>query len=639
MRVIRALIAAGVVLVLAAGGLLLALPGEKIARIAADQVAAQTGRDLQFDGEVGISWYPVLGVTTGPVRFGNAEWSQAGPMFRAESLKIGVDVMALIGGDIRITQIDTEAPVIVLERAADGRVNWTFTQAGAADGGGAAPSASEGSGRAFSLDQVSIRNAALRYVDHGDESIAFSDVDAELSWGGAGRAAELSLSVTPDRERVQITASLADPGALLAGGVSALEAEVRAAGNTARFAGRAGLAPEAEGRLTLDLPRPGAFMAALGQGAAGIPGPVSLDGQVSYTRDGRLSLREGKARLAGNAADVEADVTLGGKPDVTARIAAGQLDLSALTGAGASGSGDGAGADAEGWSTARIDASALGAFDGTITLSAAGIDLGGFTLGQSRATVTVDNARAVVTLDQVQGYQGTITGEVVANNRSGFSVGGKLRAAGIEMQDLLSDAAGLTRLSGQADGELSFLGVGGSVDAIMNALSGSGSLSIGRGRIAGIDLDKLLRGDPSGGTTVFDSLTGTMAIDKGVMRNDDLRMDLPNVLARGKGRVGLGARDIDYTLTPQLRNETETGLAVPVRIRGPWSDPRIWPDMEAVVDQNFAKERDAVKQKLEQEVKDRLGVETEEGQSVEDAIEKKLEKEIGDKLRNLLGGN
>jgi AsmA protein len=232
-----------------------------------------------------------------------------------------------------------------------------------------------------------------------------------------------------------------------------------------------------------------------------------------------------------------------------------------------------------------------------------------------------------------------ITGEFVANNRSGLSVGGTLNANALEMSTLLADLADISRFTGKATAKLSFLGGGQSVDAIMKSLKGSGSMNVGSGTITGFDLDKLFRGSTGGGTTVFDSMSATMQIAGGVVSNEDLLMELPSVLAKGKGTIGLGAQDINYTFVPQLRSETDNGIAVPVRIKGPWSSPKIWPDLEAVIDQNFSEEKKQLEEKLENKVKDKLGVTTEEGQSVEDALKQKLEKKVGDKLLNLLGGD
>ena len=73
---------------------------------------------------------------------------------------------------------------------------------------------------------------------------------------------------------------------------------------------------------------------------------------------------------------------------------------------------------------------------------------------------------------------------------------------------------------------------------------------------------------------VFDSLTATFNVDKGNLYNNDLLLKLPVISATGEGRVGIGARDIDYLFTPKTGGaEVAGGIVIPVRISGPWSDP------------------------------------------------------------------
>jgi AsmA protein len=104
--------------------------------------------------------------------------------------------------------------------------------------------------------------------------------------------------------------------------------------------------------------------------------------------------------------------------------------------------------------------------------------------------------------------------------------------------------------------------------------------------------------------------------------------------------VGLGARDIDYLFTPVLlEGENSRGLAIPVRIEGPWASPRIKPDLEKALDLNLKAEREKLEQKaedrLEREVQKRLKVTPEEGQSLEDAVRDKIEDKAKDTLRKL----
>jgi len=76
-----------------------------------------------------------------------------------------------------------------------------------------------------------------------------------------------------------------------------------------------------------------------------------------------------------------------------------------------------------------------------------------------------------------------------------------------------------------------------------------------------------------------------------------------------------------------------------VSIKGPWSNPRIRPDLEAVINLNMAEEKAKLKVKakeLENEAKaraestisEKLGVVTQEGQSLEEAAKKKLEDKL-----------
>ena len=159
-----------VVLVGVAVGSLLLLPGDRIANIAADQVKAKTGRDLVFSGDVNITLWPVIGVSTGAVSFSNAGWSDAGPMFAADSLAIGVNTAGLFGGDIQITKIEANNPTIRLEQRQDGRANWLFSAPIAEDSTGSGsgsdaktePTSAENS-RNLTLEMMNVTNARLIY--------------------------------------------------------------------------------------------------------------------------------------------------------------------------------------------------------------------------------------------------------------------------------------------------------------------------------------------------------------------------------------------------------------------------------------------------------------------------------------------
>lgn len=663
MRWIVRLVALVVVLAVVAIASLFLLPGDRIARIAADQITNATGRQVTMTGDTTVSFYPVLGVSTGAVTVANADWSESGPMLTAESLKIGVEPMALFGRDIRITGLEAVKPEILLERAADGRVNWEIGVEGVAASGQAPEGQVARSERlSLTLDRALISDAAIRYVDHEtDERFDLRDMSLDLRWPDYDGAATFEASGTLAGQPVNVAGQLEKVGHFIDGGVSDIQATVSASGGTIAFDGQAGAQPQLGGRLTADLDNTAAFLAAFGVSGVDIPDglgrALSLSGDLTLTPDLRLSLRNTTLGLDQNRLTGAADIHLGGdKPQVNAQLNADALDFSALaasSGGDTGGGGTGGGSvPVEGWSKAPIDASALALADAEVALVADSVDLGDFKLGKTRSLITLDRSRAVFELRELRAYSGLITGQFVMNNRSGLSVGGQMTAADIDLESFLSDAVDISRFATTGDAEISFLGVGQSLHAIMNSLKGDGALKTGRGVISGIDLDRLMRsGDFGDGTTVFDSLSASFTMEQGNLFNSDLLLSLPLARARGEGRIGLGARDIDYLFTPSLlEGENRKGLAIPVRVRGPWSNPKITPDLEKAIDLNLKAEKEKLEQKVREErkkleaqaeeevnktIEKELGVTVDEGQSLEDALRKKLEDEAAKGLLKL----
>lgn len=625
------------VAVIAVVGVLM-LPADRIARIASEQLTRLTGRMVTVSGDVSMTFWPVLGVSAGGLEVGNADWAKEGAMFTTAQAAIGVDAAALLRGEIRITNVEANSPTIRLQSRKDGRANWIFTDADGAAEITAENAPDDAGNTPLTIERLVIRDAALIYDAEGADLVSYSGVDLTLDWPEQGGAAQIDAALRPAGQVVKIAAKIDRFAGFLDGQVQPINLSVASNGGGLTLNGRASIAGAVAGAFDLKTKDTGAFLAALGAGSVSLPKGLGQNmhtrADITLTPDRRLSLRDLVADLGGNTLRGAADIELNGKPQINAQLQAGALNLAGLAGGE---NADGGAADT-GWSRVPIDASGLATFNGGIALNADSIDLGALKLGRTRSLLTNDRARMVFELREVAAYGGLFTGEFVMNNRNGLSVGGKLRAAGVEMRGLLTDLAGLTRFSGRGDAEVSFLGVGQTVDAIMRSLSGKGAVNIGRGSIEGIDLDDLLGSfDVKGGTTVFDALTATFSIDKGVLSNSNLKMLLPNFEATGAGKVNLGAQSLDYTVTPKaLRVNKERGLAVPVRIAGPWRDPKITADVKAVIDLNFREEvkraEDKAKQKLEQKLDDELGLTRQEGQSVEEAVKDKLE----DKLKKEL---
>jgi AsmA protein len=455
------------------------------------------------------------------------------------------------------------------------------------------------------------------------------------------------------------------------GKVAGVDLALTAADASVAFVGQAGVNPvAADGTLTADLADLGAIFRLAGVARPGLPqglgaGSVTVTGDLTLTSRGSAHLRGGAVGLDDTRLSVEADLTTDGpRPKLSAQVGAGALQLVGLATEGASGAGAAA-ESAAGWSTAIIDVSALGLMDATIALSADSLDLGFARFGATRTVMTLERARAVFTLRQLTAYQGAITGQFVVNGRGGLSLGGDLVASGVAMQPLLQDVAGYDRLLSTGDMTLKFLAVGNSVDALMQGLSGSGSLRFGRGEVRGLDLAGMLRTlDPghvgAGQKTIFDGITGSYAIEKGILSNSDLAFTAPYVTANGAGDVGIGARTLDYRLRPTALAEADGtgGVMVPLLITGTWAAPRFRLDLESLAKERLAEEAkaleararaeaDAAQERLKTDLRAKaeaeLGLVQQEGESLEDAAKRRAREAVDAEtirlLERLLGDN
>lgn len=653
----------GVVLslgVLAAAALFL-LAAERIAGLAAGQFQQATGRALTIAGPVRPTVWPNIGARVEGVTIASADWAQGGPLLSAEALDLGVDLSGLIGGDIRVRRFEARGARVILERDAQGRANWVFEGLGGSEG--AAGTAPQG---ALSLDRVEIRDAAIRLIDRAAGlDLSFEGIDADLSLPDLAGPGTLAISGRRDGQAFQADIRIAQVQRFLAGEVTGVALTARAGEARLGFEGRAGLSPlAAEGRATLQAPALAPLLALAGQaGPEPLPPaarPLDFAGQVTLAPAGSVHLREGV--IGAGAARVQAalDLTLDGpRPRLAGTLSAGALDLRPFLGGGAP-----AEAAAPGWPRGAIDASALGLLDAQVTLAAGPVQAGFADLERLSAVLTIDRARAVLELREARAFGGNLTGELVANNRSGLSVGGNIRAADLALLPLLRQAAGFERLSGTGSLTLRFLGVGQSVDAIMRSLSGEGRIDLGRGEIIGLDLAGMIRnmdmsymGEQN--RTVYDSVTGSFAIANGVLRNEDLRMTASRINVEGRGTADLGGQTLDYRVTPVALTNAETGQAirVPLVISGPWNAPRFRLDLEGLAEQRLQEERERLeaqareeiarreaelRARAEQELQQRLGVTVEEGQSTREAVEQGLreraQEEVGSALERLLRG-
>jgi AsmA protein len=635
------------VLVVIAVGALFLIPTDRIARLAEEQFAENTGRQLTLSGEVSPQLFPRLGVSLEGVAISNADWSDQGPMLEADALNVGVGLMALISGDIVVEAAEITNPVIRLEKNAQGVANWDFiSDLGGEDDG------AQASNKSISLPKATVTGGRVIYTDaQAGTSYELTDLDANLALPDLNATGEASLSARMNGQPFAVSGTLNGVQQLLDGGVQGVDLNFTAGASEVKFTGNAGMDPvQAKGTINADIADQKALFALLGQTPPVIPPGLgqqaSLSADLTF-KDNAIFLRGAKIGLDQNALAGDMDVVLSEPPRVKARLSAGSLDFSAMSTDSSSGDGA-ANVESGGWSTAPIDVSGLNAVNGDFTLNADAIDLGSIQLGKTALTGTLDNSRLVLDLKDIAVFDGLVNGQFVVNGRGGLSVRGDMAANNVAMQRLLADFAGYDRLVADAQLGVNFLASGGTMDALMKSLSGEGAMNVGSGEILGLDIAGMIRNlDASfqgeGSKTVFDDMTASFTIAGGVLTNNDLNFVSPLLTAKGEGQLNIGAQTINYRLDPTaLAAQLDSGIRVPVLITGPWSDIKYRPDLKALIDTELeaekAKLKEAAKAKeaeLKAKAAEKLGVTVEEGQSTEDAIKDNLEDKAKNALRKL----
>ncbi len=338
------------------------------------------------------------------------------------------------------------------------------------------------------------------------------------------------------------------------------------------------------------------------------PGPLKI--HATLASDGaKLTLKD--ASITGKAIKVTAAMQLDGSqkvPTFTGKLSVQQADLNAYlpssTGQAAAPGAKGAApaaAPAAGWSAEPYDLASLADGNGDLTIELASTHYRDLDITEGEIKTTLANKVLTVTIGKLALAKGTIGAKVSLDATGAVpKLAYQATVAGVEAEPLLKTFAGSSRLSGTTDYEMSVAGSGRSEKELVGTLQGKGQFKITNGAIHGIDLPAMLRqagslgfGSSETQKTDFSELSGTFAMKAGVLSNGDLKMLAPLVRLTGKGTVPFPPRTLDYTVEATLVASTQgqggsdslSGIPIPVKITGPWSNPSYQADWKSVLAQ------------------------------------------------------
>jgi len=259
--------------------------------------------------------------------------------------------------------------------------------------------------------------------------------------------------------------------------------------------------------------------------------------------------------------------------------------------------------------------------DGTLrvgSLKAANVKL-----AQFRVDVKAQNGQVMLSPLSANLYGGSMNGSLGINAQGLPSISIKQKLTGINVAPLTRDAANFDTLEGKGNIGADLTMQGNTVSEMKKAMQGATSLNLINGAIKGINIAKNLRDATDilkmGGATTrtqaannaeqtdFSELKATFKVKNGVAHNDDLSLQSPLLRVLGSGDINIGNDSIDYLAKATLAKPLEgrgslakvSGITVPVRVKGPFSDLQYTLDFAVMV-------QEAAKQKIETEVKTRV---------------------------------
>jgi AsmA protein len=517
------------------------------------RVERETGYRLTIAGSTRIGLWPSLNVTLNDVTLEPPKDRDTGSRVTVGSIQADVTLASLWSGHPQVTELVIARPVINVPLRRD--------RTGAASPAPkSATPAHDGDANALGIDHVKVTDGVIVMsnlrdrIEHRIEGVNF---DARI--GG-------------DR-KIRVTGSART-------GEHPLKFEIKATAP----------APPVERQnipveLTLD--------------SGVLQGPLS--GKAEVRLNGPIVMINGLTGTIGESAfNGWASVDFTSKPLVKLDLDFQRLDIAASP---ALPPGSQSSLGTQPWSNATIEVNGLNYIDAQIRVSAAEINIGTAHLAPAATDAALAGGVLRLSVSNLGAYGGQATGQLIVDASSGnptYALSTDL--VGVRALPLLQSVAGFDKIDGKMQAKIAVRSVGASQRAIMSNLGGSVFAVFQDGAIKGLNVAQMIRSltastlsgwqEGKEQATDMTQLSASFRVDKGQATSGDLNLVGPLVRMTGAGTIDLGTKSLAFRVEPKLvmttqgqgRTNEPVGLGIPVVIEGPWAEPRIYPEMNGILD-------------------------------------------------------
>ncbi len=544
LKIVGAII--GVVVAAIAILLVVGVPSGFLTAQIQERVERETGYTIAINGGARVGLWPSLSVTLNDVTLQHPKDRDINRHFAAASIEADVTLASLWAGKPHITELAIVRPVahLPLRRERDRDI---------------APATRPAAGK--SSDAVTIEHISI-----SGGTVILSNVRDRVE----NRIETVNIDITIDSGRnVVLTGSARRSG-------YPLKFDVKAALPAGPLE-RQNIAAD----IKIDAPE-----------LLGAP----LAAKAETRLNGAVAMINGVTGTLGNAAfNGWASVDLSSKPLVKLDLDFQKLAISTAPGAG--------NASAQPWSSATLEVNGLNYIDLQARISAAELSVGTARFAPAAIDANLTTGVLKAQISNLGAYEGTASADLtldVSTANPSYVI--RADVSGVRALPLLQGLADFDRLDGRMQAKISVRSTGASQRAIMSNMSGIAFLVFQDGAVRGLNVAQMIRSltastlsgwqESSEKATDLSQLSASFKIDKGQAQTTDLNLVGPLVKMTGAGTIDLGTKQIGFRVEPKLVMTTEgqgrltdpVGLGIPVMIEGPWGSPRIYPEMQGILD-------------------------------------------------------
>ena len=377
-----------------------------------NEIRAVTGLNPILRGQATVSLFPTGSVSFADVVLGDAKQ----PALAAERLTARLRFFPLLMGRVEIADVALEKPTISVEMEPNGKSNWSglieaLTRSQTKNG----PRVAAFSEMRIENGTVVVHSAANKL----DETL--SDVQFSLAWPSISKSFGASGRFVWHDEPLDMTVTLSDFLAALAGNRTGLKLRVAGSPLKAAFEGSVSVKPTLKVEGTLAADTASLRKALLWAGQHELPGGgfghFAIKAQANVT-GGSIGLSNVNVDLDGNTAEGVLTFATDGRKTLQGTLAAEALDLTPyvstvrlLT------------SNQREWNSGPITLDGLSGIDLDLRLSAAKVVLSNAKLGRTAIGANLRGGQLVVTIGEAQAYGGVIKGSLtLANSAAGVDV-------------------------------------------------------------------------------------------------------------------------------------------------------------------------------------------------------------------------